>query len=200
MASGRPGFPAAGVDRVVQLVRDAPPSAGSTRVLAIDGRSGSGKTTLSGQIAQAIGDDAELLHLDLVYPGWDGLLPAVPLLVDGVLRPLAEGRPARYRRWDWVRGDWWRTEERAWRDVPATGVLIVDGVGSGALACAPYLSALVWIEVPTAVRYENAMRRDGESYRPHWQRWADQEASYLRTDDPAGRADVTLDPQEPGVR
>lgn len=194
-----PGFPAAAVTRIAQLARDAPPSAGRTRVVAIEGRSGAGKTVLAGQLAEQLGPAAAVLHLDLVYPGWDGLLPVVPLLVEGVLRPLAEGRPARTRKWDWVHGDWWRTEERAWRDVPVTDVLVVDGIGSGARACAPYLSALVWLEVPDAERYENAMRRDGESYRPYWQRWADQETRYLAADDPAGRADVTLRAQEAGL-
>jgi energy-coupling factor transporter ATP-binding protein EcfA2 len=193
------GFPAATVTCIAHLVLTAPARAGATRVLAIDGRSGSGKTTLSGQLADALGDDAGVLHLDEVYPGWDGLLPAVPLLVEGVLRPLAAGRPARVHRWDWARDDWWRNEARAWREVPARPVLIVEGVGSGARACAPYLSALVWIEAPEALRHARAMRRDGESYRPHWSRWAAQESRYLAGDDPAGRADVTLDPQQAGV-
>jgi cytidylate kinase len=78
-------------------------------------------------------------------------------------------------------------------------VLIVEGVCSGALACAPYLSALVWVEAPAELRYARAMMRDGENYRPHWQRWADQESGYLRTDDPAARADVIVTPQEPAV-
>jgi hypothetical protein len=189
-------FPAAAVTRIARLVLDSPPRTGGHRVLAIDGRSGSGKTTLAGQITRALGDDGSLLALDEVYPGWEGLLPAVPLLVEGVLRPLAEGRPARTRRWDWVRNDWWRSENRAYREVvvPPGGVLVVEGVGSGALACAPFLSTLVWIEAPEGLRYGRAMMRDGETYRPHWQRWADQESAYLRTDDPASRADITLGP------
>ena len=67
--------------------------------------------------------------------GWDGLDQAPGLLVDQVFEPLAAGRAAAYRRWDW--------EAHAWAEshpVPAAEVLIVEGVG---LAAAPYLGALV---------------------------------------------------------
>ena len=38
---------------------------------------------------------------------------------------------------------------------------------------------LVWLEAPDGVRHGRAMARDGDSYRPHWRRWAEQEEAYV---------------------
>jgi hypothetical protein len=167
-------------------------------VLAIDGPSGSGKTTLAGRVAPHLEAEAGLgvhvLHLDDMYPGWDGLGAVVPRLVGGVLRPLSAGARPGFRRWDWD-----RETGGAWQPLPSPDVLIVDGVGSGARPCAPYLSVLVWVDAPDIVRFRRAMARDGEGYRPHWERWAAQERDYVARHDPAARADLTVGPEHGGV-
>jgi hypothetical protein len=91
------------------------------------------------------------------------------------------------RHWDW-------THERdgAWQPVPAADLLLLEGVGSGALACAPLLSGLVWLQAPPSLRRARALHRDGETYAPHWLRWASQERRYLRRDAPRRRADLVL--------
>ncbi len=107
---------------------------------------------------------------------------------DGVLAPLAAGRPGRYLRWDWGRG---RDGEPV--TVPVTGRLILEGAGAGSRELAPYLSALVWVEAPEPVRHERAMARDGETYRPYWDAWAAQERAHFLTHDPRSRADLVVD-------
>jgi uridine kinase len=185
--------------RITELLRAAPARAGRTRVLAIDGPSGAGKTTLTAAVRRALDSTAvvPVVHLDSIYPGWDGLVDSIPRVVEWVLQPLAEGRPARYRRYDWD-----RDEYAEWVDVPtgpAPPVLIVEGVGAGALPCAPYLSLLVWLDAPANLRFARGIARDGEAYRPHWQRWADQENQYFAEHDPRGRADLRLESQDRGV-
>ncbi|MDO9379065.1 MAG: (d)CMP kinase [Nocardioidaceae bacterium] len=162
------------------------PRAGTTRVVAVDGPSGSGKTTLARRLRRHL--RCRSIHMDALYPGWDGLAAAPGLLVGGVLRPLAEGRPAAFRRWHWGEGRWAESH-----DVRPAPVLLVEGVGSGALACAPYLSTLLWVEAPTDERFRRGMERDGDTYRPHWQRWAAQEAVMFAADGTRGRADVVVD-------
>jgi hypothetical protein len=164
-----------------------PPAAGSCRVVAVDGPSGAGKTTWAGRLAGALG--ARLLHMDEIYPGWDGLAAAVPHLRGEVLAPIAEGRAARYRRYDWVRQEY----GGPWRELPPAPALVVEGVGAGALAVADLLACLVWVDAPLAVRYERSMARDGEAYRPHWERWARQETAYFAADRPRDRADLLVD-------
>jgi uridine kinase len=183
------------VGPILEAFAGTPARAGRTRVLAIDGPSGAGKSRLAAHLAPAP-DGWPVVHLDDLYPGWDGLDDGVRRLVDGVLRPLAEGAPVGHPRYDWAQG---RDTGlvRPFTDTPS--VLVVEGVGAGARSCAPYLSLLVWLDAPAAIRYERALARDGEGYRPHWQQWADQEEKYFAADDPRSRADLRLDTQVPGV-
>ncbi|HEX6576945.1 MAG TPA: uridine kinase [Jiangellaceae bacterium] len=174
------------LDAVARSLRAAPPRAGRTRVLAIDGRGGSGKSTLAGRIAALL--DAPVLHMDDLYPGWDGLADAAPLLRQWVLEPLARGQPARHPRYDWGRGAYGE-----WTEVPAAAVLVVEGCGCGSRVAAPYLSLLLWVDAPLSVRFERGMERDGQAYRPHWERWARQEDVLFAAEKTRERADYCID-------
>jgi hypothetical protein len=180
------------VGAVAAALPVAAPRHGRTRVLAVDGRSGAGKTTFADRLVPLLreqpGRTVGLLHLDELYPGWDGLAAAVPLLVEGVLRPLAQGRPAGFTGWDWAAGAPGR-----WRPVPADDVLVLEGAGCGSRPCAPYLSLLVWLEAPEQLRRRRALARDGDLYTPHWDRWAAQEDLLLAAERTAERADLVLD-------
>ncbi|MGH3425037.1 MAG: uridine kinase, partial [Nocardioidaceae bacterium] len=77
--------------------------------------------------------------------------------------------------------------------VVAGPALVVEGVGCGALGCAPYLSLLLWVEAPTEVRMRRGLERDGEAYRPHWERWARQEQQMFAAERTRERADVLVD-------
>src|SRR5689334_11546691 len=109
--------PAAALAEAVRLVGVREPRCGVTTIVAVDGPSGAGKSTLGAAVGAAL--DAPVVHLDDIYPGWDGLADAVPLVTTQVLEPLAAGRPAAYRRWSWVRHEW----SRGVVPVPATPVL-----------------------------------------------------------------------------
>ncbi|PPK96062.1 uridine kinase [Kineococcus xinjiangensis] len=193
---GAEGLPRAGApvtaEALAALVAAHPPRAGGTRVVAVDGPSGSGKTTLAAALAPLLGG-AQVVHMDELYPGWDGLADAVPLLLEWVLRPLAQRRPAAYRRYDWVAGR--HAEEHP---VPAAATLLLEGVGCGARACAPHLSALLWLEAPPELRHARGIARDGEAYAPHWHRWRRQEELHFAAEGTRGRADVRLDTGGPG--
>ena len=188
---------AATVAALARLASTAPPAArtrpGGPRVIALDGPSGAGKTTLARALAPALGTagaPAPVVRLEDFYPGWDGLDAVVPRLVEWVLEPLAAGRPVGFHRWDWDAGAW-----AEWHPVPVppgTAAVLVDGVGSGARACAPYLSLLVWADAPADVRYARAMARDGEGYRPHWDRWAAQEEAHFAREGTRARASVVV--------
>lgn len=168
------------------LVRGAPPRAGRTRVLAIDGRSGAGKSTLAALVAGELAG-TPVVSLESLYGGWDGLRYGVELLVSDVLAPLAAGRPARVPHYDWVAGVW-----RAPIELSPPETLVVEGVGAGARPAAPYVSLLAWLEAGARTRERRALARDGETYRPHWARWAAQEAALFAADPVRDRADVVI--------
>lgn len=160
-------------------------SGGVTTVL-IDGRSGSGKSTLADRLHQRW-PASIVVRLDDIYPGWDGLDWASRHVHDALLRPRAEGRPGRWRRWDWA------TDSPAgWHTVAAGRRLIVEGVG----ALAPDNRALadlgIWVESPEPLRRQRALQRDGDTYRPHWDRWAAQELEFIVRCDPRSGADYVV--------
>lgn len=153
---------------------------GRRAVVLIDGRSGTGKTTLGAQLAELLG--AQLVHLDDLYPGWDGLRAAADAVVTDVL-----GTPSGYRRWDWVADaptDWASADP----DVP----IVVEGCGALSRASAPLASLRVWLEADDTVRWDRAIGRDGEVFAREWDRWAAQEQAFIAAEDPAALADVVL--------
>ncbi|MGV9193215.1 hypothetical protein ACQ143_02600 [Microbacterium sp. MC2] len=152
-------------------------------VVLIDGRSGSGKSTLAAAIAQSASSDGApvtLLALDTIYPGWDGLASASDILAADILQPRADGLPGRWRRWDWEKD---RPAESSATD-PRTP-LIVEGAGALTPRTAPLADITVWLESPAVSRRERALARDGDTYRPHWERWAAQEREHARRHAPA---------------
>lgn len=172
--------------RALDLIRASRPRCGSIRVIAVDGPSGSGKTTLAADLADAL--DAPTVHMDDLFPGWDGLAPAPGLLTTQVLEPLARGERAAYRQWDWATSRW---AERV--PVPATDLLIVEGCGASVGPAAPYAAVRLWVEAHPDVRMARGIARDGEAFRPHWQRWARQEEQVFGADQTRGRADLVID-------
>jgi adenylate kinase family enzyme len=171
------------LDPLVAQVLAAPIRCGRTKLVCLDGPSGGGKTQLAAALAEAVGDPP-VVAMDELYPGWDGLAAGVARLREEIVAPLAAGRTAAYRRWDWARDTY---GER--RDLGVPPLLVVEGVGAGA---APGIALLIWLDAPEHVRYRRAMDRDGATYAPHWARWAAQERAHFAADRTAERADVRL--------
>lgn len=173
------------VAEVVTAVAAAPARCGAVRVVAVDGHSGSGKTTLARGVGEAL--DAPVVHMDRIYPGWDGLAASVPLLVEQVLEPLARGEQAAFRLWDW--------EENAWngtRIVPPAEVVVVEGSGSSVGPAGEYAAVRVWVEAGRDERRRRGLARDGDAYRPHWEHWAAQEARLYARDGTRAKADIVI--------
>ena len=185
------------VDRVlsalteVTAVNDLTAPAGSptrrsaVRVVAIDGPSGSGKTSLARGVSAAL--DAAVVHMDRIYPGWDGLAASVGLLVEQVLAPLARGEAAAYRLWDWEHDGW-----DGWQTVAPADVVVVEGCGSSVGPAGDLAALRVWVEAPREERRRRGLARDGEAYRPHWERWAAQEEELYARDGTRAKADVVI--------
>lgn len=170
------------VARVLALNRTRAPLLGEGRLICVDGPSGSGKTSLAERL------DAPVIHLDTLLAGWDGGIPRmVNTLVADVLAPLADGRPAAYHQWDWLAD---RFAE--WVAVPPTPLLVVEGSGAGSRACAAYASALVWVEAPLEQRQRRALDRDGETFAPYWDYWAEQEREVFDREGTRERADLII--------
>ncbi|OFE17709.1 hypothetical protein BA895_14550 [Humibacillus sp. DSM 29435] len=187
------------VAAITALAAGADPRCGATVVVAIDGPSGAGKTTLAQGVADAlaalpgildlgVSTRVELVHMDHLYPGWDGLAAAPGLLTAQVLEPISRGEPAAYRLWSWLREEW-----RGSRAVLPSRFLVVEGCGASVMPAGAYAAVRVFVEADPGLRMERGIARDGEAYRPKWQQWADQETALFESDGTRRRADLLVD-------
>lgn len=133
-------------------------------VVTIDGYSGSGKSTLAAALARLV-SDWQVLHLDDWYPGWDGLEAGADI-ARRIAADLRAGRASSYEAWDWENG-----ATGATIPVPLAPTIIE---GCGAIEAEADLA--IWIADPgEEERRHRALARDGQTYAPHWQRWARQD-------------------------
>jgi uridine kinase len=166
----------------------APPLMGSTRLVCVDGPAGSGKTTLAGSLAAALGSAAHLLHMDDLFAGWT-MTGAIARLSAGVLRPLAEGRPGSFHRFDWPTGRFSAVPT----PVPVTEVLVVEGCGSSRRLLDPWTTLRIWVEAPQDLRLARGLDRDGADMAPQWHRWQRTEAALFAAERTRERADLRVD-------
>lgn len=133
-------------------------------VVTIDGYSGSGKSTLAAALARLV-NGWQVLHLDDWYPGWDGLEAGADI-ARRIAADLRAGRASSYEAWDWENG-----ATGATIPVPLAPTIIE---GCGAIEAEADLA--IWIADPgEEERRHRALARDGQTYAPHWQRWARQD-------------------------
>jgi cytidylate kinase len=157
---------------------------GDPPIVLIDGRSGSGKTELATALAKVLDaqlHDAQLLRLDDVYPGWDGL-DAASKQVAVILET------GRWQRWDWALG-----RRAEWNTLELDQPLIVEGTGSLTLASRARATYGIWVELDEPTRKTRALARDGAMYAPHWDAWAAQEQRLFDRERPDLLADLVID-------
>ena len=149
--------------------------------MLVDGRSGSGKSSLAEELV-VLNPSAQLVRLDDIYPGWDGLQAASDHVVEFVL----SDRP-RWQRWDWV-----RSEKSEWHSLDADRPIIIEGCGALSRRAAVLADLRIWVELDTVERKARALARDGETYAPHWDRWAAQEDAFNAAENPRALADLVF--------
>ncbi|WP_431807279.1 hypothetical protein [Microbacterium paraoxydans] len=167
------------------ISRDIRDLAAANPMVIIDGGSGAGKTSLAELLARAwpLAGRVQVIALDSLYPGWDGLESGVERAVDGILRPHGRGVLGSWRRWDWEQN----AEAESHAVDPSLGV-IVEGSGILRPATADLADVRIWVEAGEESRKARALARDGDTYRPHWDRWAAQERQHRLRHDPRALA------------
>ena len=151
-------------------------------VVLIDGRSGSGKSTLALSL-QADLPRAQLVRLDDLYPGWDGLEAGSRIVAE---RVLATSDP------HWIRWDWGSGGEAERHELDPMAPLIIEGSGALSRANRALATFGVWVEREDGARKTAALSRDGESYAENWDRWAKQEEAFIASENPQRLADLVI--------
>ncbi|GAA2547221.1 anthranilate synthase component 1/para-aminobenzoate synthetase [Neomicrococcus aestuarii] len=164
-------------------------SRGSSTIIAIDGRSGAGKSTLALELATLLRKHrpVALFHLEDIYPGWDGLEEGIDLYTKRVAEPLFWGETAHWFAWDW-----YQDREGEKRSTPPAPIVIIEGVGANARSASRFIDAHIWVSLTDEERKRRALERDGETYAPHWDRWAQQEQHWMDSDNGPVDADITV--------
>jgi len=167
-------------------IRASPPRAGICRVVAVDGPAGSGKSVFAQRLSTVL--DATVICLDDLTPSWTGPDKEAELLVEQVLAPLSQGVRARFHFFDWVKDQY-----SEWRDVSPAPFLLVEGVGAGSRIARPFVSLLIWVEAPSALRLERGLERDGTARLPEWERWRTREEALFAREGTRVAADLRVD-------
>lgn len=135
----------------------------------------------------SLATSSRVVALDDLYPGWDGLQRGAQAALEQIIRPHAAGRAARWRRWDWVAGRYGAADGTRGEET-----LIVEGAGVLTADSAALADVCVWVDAADSTRMQRALARDGDAYRPHWDRWAAQEQKHLIEEDPRSLATITV--------
>lgn len=174
--------PTPSVERIVEhiLARDH-----AVRLVAIDGPGGSGKTTFAAKLSAAAGG-ATVVHTD-DFASASNPIDWWPRLLEQVIIPLAEGRPAQYQRYDW------ETDEMAeWHTVEPAPIVIIEGVSAGRKEWAEHLSFAIWIDTPRQVRLDRGLARGGANTVEQWREWMAAEDEHYARDPTRERADLVV--------
>jgi uridine kinase len=166
-------------------------------LVGIDGPAGAGKSSLC---AALVAKDPTIT----IVPMDDFFVPPVLRLaptdepgrqidwrrvLDQVVIPLTHRKPGRYQRFDWP-----THALQEWHDVPAGGIVLLDGVYSTREELAPFLAQRIWVHVPRDFGLERGIDRDGEASRDWWAAdWVEDEDRYILTHRPEDLADIVID-------
>ncbi len=167
-----------------------PAMAAGVLILAIDGHGGAGKSTIAAAVAAAAG--AALVHTDDFFrqPRRGGGLTGyydLARLREQAIEPLAAGRAATFRRFDWASG-------RGLLPAPVTtgpaALVIVEGVLAAAPALADLVGRSVLVDTPEPERLRRLRARIAP---PDWDAgWLAAEQAYFRDVRPPSSFDLVL--------
>ena len=132
---------------LAEVIRRAPARCGSVRLVAIDGPGGAGKSVFAERLARHLGN-TPVIHTD-DFASWDNPVGWWGRLEGEVLGPVERGTWAvRFRAYDWEAQ---RLGE--WREIPASDVILLEGVSSSRQAVAKRLTLALWVEAPATAAW-----------------------------------------------
>ncbi|GAB3714215.1 nucleoside/nucleotide kinase family protein [Mariniluteicoccus flavus] len=106
-------------------------------------------------------------------------------------RSLSQRGPA-YQRWDWD-----RNVPTDWVALDPAYDLVIEGCGALTASSRARVDLAVWLERDAASRKRLALGRDGSTFAPHWDHWAEQERRHWERNRPWELADLVVEATGP---
>ena len=169
-------------------------------IVAIDGKCTSGKTTLAARLAEIY--DCNVFHMDDFFLRPEQRTPerlAEPggnvdreRFYEEVLKPLAEGAPLRYRRYDC------HTQTlQPPTEITPTPLTVVEGAYSMHPLLAEHYDLSVFLRISPELQRRRITKRNGpEMAERFFTLWVPLELAYFEAMDPALRCDLVLEVEE----
>ena len=153
-------------------------------VVLIDGKAGSGKSTfarlLQDQVFQETKQTPKVVHMDDLYPGWEGLTPGSLYPVENILKPIKLTGKAQWQRWDWANDKRGGSDPgNGWREFDGENMLIIEGCGSVTAQSADLADLTIWIEAARQIRKARFEARDRGVFSNFWNSWSAQEDEFF---------------------
>ena len=156
---------------------------GKLPIVLIDGRAASGKSQFAKDLAEAYfqvdRQAARTIHMDDLYPGWNGLAEGSVYLLTNILLPLANSRSANWQVWNWRKNHRGAEEPgNGRREFSGGTLLIVEGCGSISRLSFEHSDFQVWIDADDRERKERFSLRDQGKFDEFFGIWSAQEDEY----------------------
>ena len=170
-----------------------------TPIILIDGRAGSGKSSFAEELRNELFRQSDaapaLIHMDDLYPGWEGLEAGSAYLVQNILQPLSQAKPAAWQKWNWSQGRRGDPTEpgNGWREFSGGNILIIEGCGSLSRQSRDLAQLSLWIEAPRDVRRARWQARDAGKFDEFWGLWQAQEDHFYEAEKSDRLADWVIE-------
>jgi uridine kinase len=156
---------------------------GKLPIVLIDGRAASGKSQFAKDLAEAFfqvdRQAARTIHMDDLYPGWNGLAEGSVYLLTNILLPLANSRSANWQVWNWRKNHRGAEEPgNGRREFSGGTLLIVEGCGSISRLSHEHSDFQVWIDAENEKRKERFSLRDNGQFDEYFGIWSAQEDEF----------------------
>ncbi|MEK3929955.1 uridine kinase family protein [Bacillus sp. FSL R7-0642] len=172
----------------------------SLLIIGIDGCGGAGKSTLANKIKSKF-STVTIVHMDDFYLPSAQIVNEHPTnksvgadfdwkrLLQEVLDLISKGVEGCYKRYDWETDSLAETH-----NVPAIGIVIIEGVYATRQELAEMYDLKIWVNCPRETRIKRGIARDGEIARDMWENnWMVAEDMYVESHKPHEFADYIID-------
>lgn len=155
-------------------------------IVLVDGRSCSGKSELARAIVQQK-PELQLVRMDDLYPGWDGLEAGSQHVHDFVIAATVR----RWQRWDWA-----DKAPAEWHVLDQSRPILIEGCGALSRANRALAAYAVWVELDEPTRRQRVSERDDDSWADKWDEWAAQEDEFIARENPRELASTVINGTE----